>query len=190
MFDRVSSSRSLSRWRVYVARSMDSEYRNASSSRSSFSRGSARRRDPRPGGTHGHPLRIRCGSRGSGLGRRSTAVRVDVPNRELRARRGPDGRRYRTGCHCALQELLVLALQVVVEGDALHLEPGVFVAEPRLFLAVRGVEVRGVVESARAADTHEELLHGLVSTIQRVPIERLAVLVRERQARRCRERPL
>jgi hypothetical protein len=37
-----------------------------------------------------------------------------------------------------LQELLVLALQVVVEDDAPNLESAVIVAEPGLFLAVLG----------------------------------------------------
>ena len=45
-----------------------------------------------------------------------------------------------------LQELLVLALQVLLEDDAPNLEPVVLVAEPGFLLPVRRVEVRVVVE--------------------------------------------
>jgi hypothetical protein len=65
-----------------------------------------------------------------------------------------------------LQELLVFALQVVVEDDALDLEAAVLVAEPGFLLAVGGVEVRVVVEFALAADARVEVLRRLVSAVQ------------------------
>ena len=57
-----------------------------------------------------------------------------------------------------LQELLVVALQVVVEHDATDIEPAVLVAEPGFLLAVRRVEVRVVFDFAFTADAGVERL--------------------------------
>ena len=57
-----------------------------------------------------------------------------------------------------LQELLVLALQVLVEDDAPDLEPAVLVPEPGLLLAVRRVEVRVVVDLTLTTDARVERL--------------------------------
>lgn len=57
-----------------------------------------------------------------------------------------------------LEELLILALQVMVEDDAPNLEPAVLGAEPRLLLAVRRVEVRVVLDFAFPAHASVERL--------------------------------
>ncbi len=50
-----------------------------------------------------------------------------------------------------LQELLIVALQVLFEDDAPNLEAAVLVSEPGFLLAVRRVEVRVVVDVALTA---------------------------------------
>jgi hypothetical protein len=81
-----------------------------------------------------------------------------------------------------LQELLVLALQVVVEDHAAaNLEPGVLVAEPRFLLPVRRVEVRVVVEFAFAAHSGVEVLRRFVP-VHRMRIKQVTAFARERQA--------
>jgi hypothetical protein len=57
-----------------------------------------------------------------------------------------------------LQELLVLALQVLLEDDAPNLEPAVLVPEPGLFLSVRRVEIRVVIELTLSTDAGVERL--------------------------------
>jgi hypothetical protein len=57
-----------------------------------------------------------------------------------------------------LQELLILPLQIVIEDDAANLERAVFVAEPRLLLAVRREEVRVVLDLAFPAHAGVERL--------------------------------
>jgi hypothetical protein len=64
-----------------------------------------------------------------------------------------------------LQELLVLALEVLFEDNAANLEPVVFVAEPDLLLAVGRVEVRVVLDLALTADASVERLRGSVLAI-------------------------
>jgi hypothetical protein len=51
-----------------------------------------------------------------------------------------------------LQELLVLALQVLFEDDASDLEAVVLVSKTGFLLAKRGVEIRVVVDLSRATD--------------------------------------
>jgi hypothetical protein len=65
-----------------------------------------------------------------------------------------------------LQELLVLALQVLFEDDAPNLKPVVLVPKTGFFLPVRRVEIRVVVEFALAADTGVEVLNGRVPAVQ------------------------
>src|SRR5690606_23430047 len=80
-----------------------------------------------------------------------------------------------------LQELLVLALQVLFEDDATDLEPIVLVTEPRLLLAVGRVEVRVVVELPFAAHARVERLRGLVLAVHRMRVEQVAPLACEGQ---------
>ena len=81
-----------------------------------------------------------------------------------------------------LQELLVLALQVLLEDDAPDLEVAVLVSETGLFLAKRRVEVRVVVDLAGAADAGVERLRRLAVSLQRVRIEQVSPLRREGQS--------
>ncbi len=67
-----------------------------------------------------------------------------------------------------LEELLVLALQVLFEDDTPNLEPVVLVSKPGFLLAVRRVEVGVVVDLALAADAGVERLSGLAVSVQRV----------------------
>ena len=76
-----------------------------------------------------------------------------------------------------LQELLVLALQVLLEDDAPDLEAAVLVSETGFLLAVRRVEIRIVVDFAGAADAGVERLRRLVVPLHRVRIEQVAALL-------------
>jgi len=78
-----------------------------------------------------------------------------------------------------LQELLVLALQVLLEDDAPDVEAAVLVSEACLLLPVRRIEVRIVVDFAGPADTGVERLRGLVVALQGVGIEQVTALLRE-----------
>ena len=57
-----------------------------------------------------------------------------------------------------LQELLILALQIVVEDDAPNLEPAVIITESGLLLAVGRVEIGVVAELTLATDAGVERL--------------------------------
>jgi hypothetical protein len=57
-----------------------------------------------------------------------------------------------------LEELLVLALQVLLEHDAPDLEAALLLSEPGFLLAVCRVEIRVVVDFALAAHTRIERL--------------------------------
>ena len=61
-----------------------------------------------------------------------------------------------------LQELLILALQVLLENDAPNVEAAVLVSEPGLLLPVRRIEVRVVVDFAGPANAGVERLRSLV----------------------------
>jgi hypothetical protein len=74
-----------------------------------------------------------------------------------------------------LQELLVLALQVVFEDDASDLKVSVVVSKTGLFLPKRRVKVRVVVDLACAADAGIEHLR-LAASLQRVGIEQVSPL--------------
>src|SRR5688572_23383242 len=78
-----------------------------------------------------------------------------------------------------LQELLVLALQVLLEDDAPDVEAFVRVSEACLLLAVRRVEIRIVVDLAGATDAGVKRLRGLVVSLQGVGIEQVTALLRE-----------
>ena len=81
-----------------------------------------------------------------------------------------------------LQELLVLALQVLFEDDASDLKVRVLVSKTRLFLSKRRVEIRVVVDLPRAADAGVEHLGRLAVSLQRVRIEQVSPLRCERQS--------
>ena len=81
-----------------------------------------------------------------------------------------------------LQELLVLALQVLLEDDALNLKPVVVVSEPGLFLPVGRIEIRVVTNLARAAHARVERLRRLVVAVHRVRVEQVSTLAREGQS--------
>lgn len=78
-----------------------------------------------------------------------------------------------------LQELLVLALQVLLEDDAPDVEAAVLVLEACLLLAVRRVKVRVVVDFAGPANAGVERLRGLVVALEGVGIEQVTALLRE-----------
>jgi hypothetical protein len=77
------------------------------------------------------------------------------------------------------QELLVLALQVLLEDDAPDVEAAVLVSEACLLLAVRRVEVRVVVDFAGPADAGVKRLRGLVLAIQRMRIKQVSAVLRQ-----------
>src|SRR5262245_28335103 len=81
-----------------------------------------------------------------------------------------------------LQELLVLALEVLFEDDAPDVEGIVLVSEPTLFLPKRCVEVRVVVDRSRAAGAGVEQLRRLAVAFVRVRIEEVAAVSREGQS--------
>jgi hypothetical protein len=78
-----------------------------------------------------------------------------------------------------LQELLVLALQVLFEDDASDLKVRVAVSETDLFLSKRRVEIRVVVDLPGAADASVEHLGRLTVSLQRVRIEEVPPFCRE-----------
>jgi hypothetical protein len=78
-----------------------------------------------------------------------------------------------------LQELLVLALQVLLEDDAPDGEAAVLVSEACFLLAVRRVEVRVVVDFAGTTEAGVECLAGPVVRLQPVGIEQVTALLRE-----------
>jgi hypothetical protein len=81
-----------------------------------------------------------------------------------------------------LQELLVLALQVLLEDDAADLEVSVRISETGFLLAVRRVQIRIVVDLARATDASVERLRRPVVPLQGVRVEQVAALLGEDQA--------
>ena len=81
-----------------------------------------------------------------------------------------------------LQELLVLALQVLLQHDAPHFEPVVLGAEPGFLLSIGRVQVRVVIQFTFPADTRIERLGRLVVPVERVGIEQVSPLARQRQA--------
>ena len=64
-----------------------------------------------------------------------------------------------------LQELLVRALQILLEDDAPDVEAAVFVSEACLLLAIRRVEARIVIDLTGATDTSVERLRRLIATV-------------------------
>jgi hypothetical protein len=81
-----------------------------------------------------------------------------------------------------LEELLVLALQVLFEDDASDFKVRVLVSKTRLFLSKRRVEIRVVVDLPRAADAGVEHLRRLTVSLQRVRSEQVSPFRRERQS--------
>ena len=76
-----------------------------------------------------------------------------------------------------LQELLILALQILFEDDAPNLQSVVLIPKPGFFLPVRRVEVRVVVDFALPADARIERLRRLVLAIQRMRVEQVSALL-------------
>jgi hypothetical protein len=81
-----------------------------------------------------------------------------------------------------LQEFLVLAFQILFEDDAPDLEVGVLVSKASFFLWKRRVEIRVVVDLPRATDASVEGLGRLMVSLQRVRVEKVSPLGRERQS--------
>ena len=81
-----------------------------------------------------------------------------------------------------LQELLVLALQVLLEEDASDLKVRVLVSKTGLFLSKRRVEIGVVVDLPRAADAGVEQLGRLAVSLQRVRIEKVSPFRRQGQS--------
>jgi hypothetical protein len=81
-----------------------------------------------------------------------------------------------------LQELLVLAFEVLLEDDASDLEIRMLVSEARFLLAERRVEIRIVVDLAGAADAGVKRLLGPAVALQGVRVEQIASLFGESQA--------
>jgi hypothetical protein len=65
-----------------------------------------------------------------------------------------------------LQELLVVALQVVFEDDASDLQNAVLLSEPSVLLPKRLVEIRVVVDLARAVGAGVEPLRRFTVLLQ------------------------
>jgi hypothetical protein len=80
-----------------------------------------------------------------------------------------------------LQELLILALQVLLEDDASNLESVVLVAKTGFLLPIRRVEVRVVLDFALTADAGVERLRWLLVAIHGMRIEQIAAFACERQ---------
>src|SRR4051812_33815146 len=81
-----------------------------------------------------------------------------------------------------LQELLVLALQVLFEDDASDLKVRVLVTKTRFFLSKRRIEIRVVVDLPRAANAGVERLRRFAVSLDRVRIEQVPPLLREGQS--------
>ena len=70
-----------------------------------------------------------------------------------------------------LQELLVVAFEILLEDDAADLEIRMLVSEAGFLLAVGRIEIRVVVNLARPADTSVERLLGPAVPLQGVRVE-------------------
>ena len=81
-----------------------------------------------------------------------------------------------------LQELLVLAYEIPLEDDAADLKIRMIVSEAGFLLAVRRVQIRIVVDLARATDAGVERLLGPAVALQGVRVEQIASLFGEGQA--------
>jgi hypothetical protein len=80
-----------------------------------------------------------------------------------------------------LQEILVLAFEILLEDDAADLEIRMLVSEADFLLAERRVEIRIVVDLAGATDASVERLRGLAVPVQAVRIQQMAPLLGEGQ---------
>jgi hypothetical protein len=109
-------------------------------------------------------------------------VTFGTASRGPRSRRGLDAIGVGAIAVGLLQEFLVLAFQILFEDDAPDLEVGVLVSKASFFLWKRRVEIRVVVDLPRATDASVEGLGRLMVSLQRVRVEKVSPLGRERQS--------
>jgi hypothetical protein len=80
-----------------------------------------------------------------------------------------------------LKELLVLALEILLEDDAADLQIRMLVSQANFLLAERRVEIRIVIDLARATDAGVKRLYPVVA-LQGVRVEQIASLFGESQS--------
>ena len=80
-----------------------------------------------------------------------------------------------------LKELLVLPLEVLFEDDAADLDDVVLFSQPSVLLPKRRVEIRVVVDLARAAGAGVEPLRWFTVSLQGVRLEQITTLRRKGQ---------
>jgi hypothetical protein len=110
---------------------------------------------------------------------RANGAEVPLPTFQAMANEDPLNRRV-------VEQMLVgvatrqYARSLLLEDDASDVEAAVLVSEACLFLAVRRVEIRIVVDLAGATDAGVKRLRGLVVALQSVGIEQVTIVVHAR----------
>ena len=78
-----------------------------------------------------------------------------------------------------LQELLILPLQLLFKHDAVDNDVVVALSKTGFFFAIRGIQVRVVIQVSWAVDTRVELLGAAFVALSAIGVEQVPALVRE-----------